>query len=143
MTIKAPHNYGISAYVKRIKMRKLYSYEDSLEVISDNNMTSFKWFGNNEEVMPKVSLVSSANNGEIYVLFKSNNFAFSLHNKGFKIVLTTFTRKQLILHIILAYVHGYRTEMCNGVRGSDRTPVIENFVNHSCHLAASPALAKF
>lgn len=92
VTVKAPQNYGIIAYVKRIKLRKYYSYEDSLEVISDNNMTSLKWFGNNEELTPKVSLISSANNGEIYFIFKSHILIQTLFSKGFKIVLTTFTR---------------------------------------------------
>ena len=93
VTIRAPNSYGIIAYVSKIKLRKLRSLEDSLEVISDNNMTSLKWFGNNEEMTPKINLISTANRGEIYVLFKSENFVLSLSSKGFKIVLTTFTRK--------------------------------------------------
>ncbi|CAG2100183.1 unnamed protein product [Medioppia subpectinata] len=54
VTVRAPPNYGLIAYVKRIKLRKFYAYEDSLEVISDNNNTSYKWLGNNEEMHPKM-----------------------------------------------------------------------------------------
>ncbi|XP_054164829.1 neuropilin and tolloid-like protein 1 [Oppia nitens] len=91
VTIKAPPNYGVIAYVKRVKLRKLYSLEDSLEVISDYNMTSYQWLGTNEELLPKVNVVSSASKGEIYVIFRSENFALSLYSKGFKIILTLFT----------------------------------------------------
>ena len=93
VTIKAPLNHGIIAYVKRLKLRRFRSTKDSLEVISDNNLTSLKWLGNNEEILPKKSLISNSVRGEIYVVFRSENFILSLSSKGFKIVLTTYTRK--------------------------------------------------
>lgn len=93
VTIKAPINYGIIAFVKKIKLRKFRSFEDSLEVISDNNMTSIKWFGNNEEITPKINFISNPSKGEIDILFHSENFFLSLSDKGFKIILTVYTRK--------------------------------------------------
>jgi hypothetical protein len=91
VTVKAPLNYGIIAYISRVKLRKSYPFEDILQVSSDNN-SSLLWSGNNEEITPKVSIISNPSKGEINVVFKSQNFVLSLSSKGFKIVLTIYTR---------------------------------------------------
>jgi hypothetical protein len=91
VTVKAPINYGIIAHIIKVKLRKSYLSEDILQVSSDNN-SSLLWSGNNEEITPEVSIISNPNKGEINVVFKSQNFNLALADKGFKIVLTIYTR---------------------------------------------------
>lgn len=94
ITVQAPENCGIIAFVKKVKLRKSNISHDILEISADDkNATMIKWYGTNQEIFPKVNIITKSNSGFINVKFRTGDFVVSLPNKGFKIVLTTFTSK--------------------------------------------------
>lgn len=105
ITIKAPLNYGIIAYIKKVKLRKSHNFEDFLQVTADKDANnSLSWLGTNEELLPKNNIASNPSKGEINVFFKSQNFTISLPSKGFKIIFTVFTRKNFnLLYFTIFY----------------------------------------
>ncbi len=102
--IQAPRNYGIIAMVKKIKLREYNSMEDILQMSADrDNTTTMTWFGTNEEISPHVTLISKPNLGGINVRFKAGNFDISLPNKGFRIILTTYTGTYNPVEMLFSY----------------------------------------
>lgn len=98
LIVKAGPNYGLVAFIHKVKLRRYYSSEDVLKVIADNNRnTSLVWHGTNQEVSPKLSLFSSDDKGSIKISFASGNFKLMLSSKGLRIIFTIYQGKTYLV----------------------------------------------
>ncbi|KAI2806990.1 hypothetical protein BLOT_008952 [Blomia tropicalis] len=91
ITFQAPPNYGLMAFITKIKLRRIsHNRADKLEFIS-HNITLLKMHGVNQEVVPRKTILTGLDRNVLDIHFMSEQSQLTLAGKGFKIVVNLYT----------------------------------------------------
>lgn len=94
ITVKAPPNYGLMAFITKLKLRRITaSRADKLEFLSPGNLTLLRMHGLNQEVMPRKTILTGMTANTIDVHFVSDSSSKTLAGKGFKVVVNLYSSK--------------------------------------------------
>ena len=91
ISVRAPPNYGLMAFITKLKLRRISTNRaDKLEFTS-TNVTLLRMHGLNQEVIPRKTILTGADNNQLDVHFASENSNKVLAGKGFKIVVNLYS----------------------------------------------------
>ena len=96
LSLRAPPNYGLMAFITKLKLRRITSHQmDKLE-FSSNNQTLLRMHGLNQEVVPRKTILTGMATNQLDIHFMSENVHKSLAGKGFKIIVNLYTSTLLV-----------------------------------------------
>lgn len=91
ISLRAPPNYGLMAFITKLKLRRFNAQQADMLEFTSNNLTLLRMHGLNQEVVPRKTILTGLSTNQLDVHFLSDNTHRSLAGKGFKIVINLYT----------------------------------------------------